>query len=181
MKCFVDMDGVVADFVKAVHKAHNRPYAYNDPKNMGVFEIEKIWGISIKEFWKYDGHDFWAMVEKTPEADDIVKMVCDYFDKENIVFLTAPSNSGGCYTGKREWLKTNFPDLRDSVIFAPGRTKHFLARPGAVLIDDRNENADDFVYHGGQAILVPRDWNRLYYNKDVLYAIRVGLENLQRF
>ena len=46
MYCFLDMDGVLADFVDGVCQAHDRAFPYDDPSNYGHFDIEPLWGMS---------------------------------------------------------------------------------------------------------------------------------------
>jgi 5'(3')-deoxyribonucleotidase len=162
MKCFLDMDGVIADFVKAIHEAHNRPYCYADPSARGKFEIEPLWGISSKDFWSTDSYEFWDSVKPTPEATAIVDLVECAFGSENIAILTAPSNGSGCVPGKRNWVKRHFPQFHGRIIFTSAEAKGFLAGEGRVLVDDRDKNVADFRKFGGQAILVPRHWNSLH-------------------
>ncbi len=42
MKCLLDMDGVLADFVSGMCLAHKRPDPYHDPKNLGVWDLDEI-------------------------------------------------------------------------------------------------------------------------------------------
>ena len=46
--------------------------------------------------------------------------------------------------------------FRDYFVGAP---KQFCARPGAVLIDDFDDNCVAFREHGGRAIVFPQPWN----------------------
>lgn len=160
-QCLLDMDGVLADFVGGVVKAHGRPYPYIHPSSYGCFDIEKIWGISAHDFWSpCDGASFWDNLGKTPEADTLVNSVCEQFGPDNVAILTAPSQSPYCVPGKRRWIERYYPQLKKNIIF--GSAKKFLAAPTRVLIDDRDKNVDDFVGAGGCAILMPRLWNREY-------------------
>lgn len=156
---FLDMDGVIADFVGAIHKAHGREYCYSDPSVRGRFEIEEIWGISTNEFWSTDSYEFWDGVQPTPEAEGIVSLVSDRFGVDNVAILTAPSDGPGCVPGKRAWMRRYFPQFHKRMIFCAAGAKAFLAGDGRYLIDDRDKNIVDFQKSGGSAILVPRHWN----------------------
>jgi 5'(3')-deoxyribonucleotidase len=179
MICLLDMDGVVADFVGGVCAAHNRPSPYDDPSSYGVFDMDKLWGMTSREFWKpCDGESFWDDLQKTPDADDIVSSVVNNFGLENIAILTAPSMSPYCVPGKRRWMKRHYPFLAKNMIFTSA--KKFLAGPDRVLIDDRNENIESFRAAGGHGILLPRLWNRLYRMWDFsLDHVEVNLRDLK--
>ncbi len=160
-KAFLDMDGVLFDFMAAIAKIHGRPIPYDTPRAMGVWDIEKLWGITPEEFWApvaLKSLEFWSNVPKTPEADQIVKYVTEEFGNENVAILTSPSMDAGCIPGKRYCIQKYFPQFKDRIIF--GSAKEFLAGPGRVLIDDRDRNVDDFVAAGGYGIIIPRPWNR---------------------
>ena len=157
-KVFVDMDGVIADFVGGVIAAHKRS-VYDDPAHYGKFDIEKIWGIKVEEFWEpLDSYEFWRGLAKTPEADRIVYIVTKKFGAENVAILTAPSESRFCVPGKRDWIAEHYPVFKNRMIF--GSAKEFLAGPDRVLIDDRDKNAEVFEAAGGVSVLVPRLWNK---------------------
>lgn len=161
MYCFLDMDGVIVDFVGGVCKAHNRKSPYLEQSSYGVWDMEKLWGISVDEFWQpteYPG--FWRQLEPTTDAEQIVKLVTNAFGLGNIAVLTAPSDSIWCVNEKREWMKSHFPALAKNMIFTSA--KRFLAGEDRVLVDDRDKNIDQFSQAGGQTILVPRLWNRKY-------------------
>lgn len=158
MKAFIDMDGVLADFLAGVSKVHNRPLPYDKVESMGVWNIEDLWGISAREFWApCEGEDFWNTLQKTDEADKIVELAYNTFGEENVAILTAPSSSIYCVPGKQAWVKRHYPELAKKIIF--GSAKQFMAGPERVLVDDRDRNIEEFEKAGGHGIKVPRAWN----------------------
>jgi len=157
--CFIDMDGVLVDFVSAACKAHNRPNPYDDKVNYGVFEMDKIWGMIQQEFWEpLNDPGFWELMDKLPDADNIIEWACRAFSTQRVAILTAPSLGLRCVNEKRNWVRRNYPQLVDQIIFTGA--KQFLAHNTALLIDDRDKNVDDFQCAGGVALLYPRLWNR---------------------
>jgi 5'(3')-deoxyribonucleotidase len=169
------MDGVIVDFVGGLLRAHDRPNPYDNPDNLGKFEIENLWGISPKAFWQPTDHfEFWNKLDKTPEADEIVELVEGYFGVENIAVLTSPSMHPECVPGKRRWIQRYYPELKNQMIFSSA--KKFLAGPQRFLIDDRDKNLEDFARYGGISIRVPRPWNEAYYCVDVVSSIRDFLD-----
>ena len=178
MICFIDMDGVIADFVVGACRAHNRPSPYGDPKSLGVFDIEKLWGMTPSEFWlPCDGERFWDDLPKTVEADGIMALALETFGLENVAVLTTPSMSPYCVPGKRRWIRRHFPELAKSMIFSSA--KRFLGGPGRVLIDDRDRNIEEFSGYGGHGVMVPRPWNKMHgYCESVIDKIRETLSSV---
>ena len=164
LKLFLDMDGVLADFVTGACLAHNRPSPYLDPEALGIFDMEKLWGISVNEFWRtIDAKvDFWDTLQKTPEADALVAAALSMFSIDNIAVLTAPSMDPTCVPGKRRWMQKHYPQLAKRMIFASAGAKQFLAGPSYILSDDRDKNISQFKLAGGVGILMPRLWNAGY-------------------
>lgn len=161
MICFIDMDGVIADFVAGICLAHGRTSPYAGGANLGVFDMEKIWGITPEEFWRpANSREFWEDLPKTPEADSIIALASARFAPEDIAILTSPSMDPGSIPGKRAWIERHYPQLKSSMILTSA--KQFLAGEGRVLIDDRTENIDSFNAFGGEGVMVPRAWNRMH-------------------
>lgn len=155
----LDMDGVLADFVGGIARAHGRPDPYTSKSSFGVFDIERLWGMTSKEFWfPADSLEFWAGLSPTPEAFPLVSLCQSLVGRHNIAILTSPSSSVQCIPGKRQWIDRYFPQYASRMIF--GSAKQFLAAPHRILIDDRDSNVDSFIMAGGPAILLPRLWNR---------------------
>ena len=182
MKCFLDLDGVLADFVGAAVKAHGRPNPWNEGMDaLGVDSFETIWGITTEEFYKPIkalGKDFWADLDKTREADYLVHVVEERFGSENCCILTAPKNGVVEIEGKYEWVRRNFPRYKNKIIVACN-SKRYLASSEAVLIDDMEGHVEEFRFYGGEAILVPRPWNKDYAETFVLNTITRRLEILK--
>jgi 5'(3')-deoxyribonucleotidase len=161
-KCFLDMDGVIADFMGSLCRAHGRLNPYADAKALGCWDTEKLWGITEFEFWRPivdHSLEFWETIEKTPEADELVKLACLEFGTENVAILTAPSKDHGSVPGKRNWIERHYPCFSKRMIFTTAKAKCFVAGPGKFLLDDKDSNVDEFDDHGGVGILVPRPWN----------------------
>lgn len=159
--CFIDMDGVLTDFVGAACAAHNFPNPYDDPKNYGIFDMDKIWGMTPRQFWEpTEAHGFWELMDKLTGADHIVEWACKTFSTQRVAILTAPSLGLRCVQEKRNWVRRNYPELVDQIIFTGA--KQFLAHGTTLLIDDRDKNVTGFRAAGGNAVLYPQLWNSMY-------------------
>lgn len=162
---FLDMDGVLVDFVGGAHREHGRQNAYVMDPNEHRWNIEEIWGITTKQFWNpLKRKGFWLELDKTPEADQIVELAIRTVGVRNVAICTSPSLDANCVPEKREWVKKYYPQLVNSMIFA--HNKYFLAAKERILIDDRDRNINDWEEYGGHGILVPRQWNDEWVYKD---------------
>lgn len=171
--CFLDMDGVLADFEGGICASLGRKSPYLDAASYGTFDMEKLWNISAEEFWRgTQRNGFWRDLEKTPEADAIVELACSTFGVDNVCILTAPSRDSRCIPEKSQWIAKHYPHLRNNMLF--GSAKRFLAGPNRLLLDDRDANIENFYQAGGWGITVPRLWNNKYQiAKECLAEIKV--------
>lgn len=152
----LDMDGVIADFMGAALRLHGREGLFDEPASKGVWDTEKLLGISANQFWKPINAtpDFWPDLPKTAEADEIVALAESLGE---VTILTAPALGDECFLGKRQWLRRHYPKYVSRLAFA--KEKHLYASPRHLLIDDKDSNCTKFREAGGRAILVPRSWN----------------------
>ena len=169
---FVDLDGVLADFVGAALELHGRPDVL-DNWPPGEWNISAVLGVSSGEFWKAldrQGAGFWESLEPFPwtfELLDTIGKVAPF------TILTCPSLDPGCLDGKVRWLHRHLGrSFRDFLI---GPSKHLLARPEFVLIDDSDRNIARFREHHGHGILFPQIWNANHSQNDRLAYVRDAL------
>jgi len=154
----LDMDGVLTDFVKHICQLHNRPNPFLHGENRGLFEMDKIWGMSASDFWSPCGYDFWSTMDWMPDAQDILGVLDSAVGTDNVCLLTAPCATAGCVEGKRDWVRKNLPEFSKRLMI--GSAKEFMASPVRLLVDDRDENVDKYKAAGGPTFLYPRCWNR---------------------
>jgi 5'(3')-deoxyribonucleotidase len=155
---FLDLDGVLVDFIGAALRLHSREDFFETPSNRGLWDIEELVAGSKRKFWApLDGPKFWSSLEKLPESDQIVHWCAEKVGEENVAILTTPSSSPYCIPGKQQWLRKYYPQFSSRTIFTGA--KEFLAAPGKFLVDDRDLNVEKFNKAGGTGILVPRLWN----------------------
>ena len=156
---FVDMDGILVDFVGGACRTHNRPSPYDSPAAAGVWHIERLWQMPPQEFWAPLGYaDWWANLDWTPDGRQILALIEDLSSKAPVYLLTAGAGSPESLAGKRRWIDRHIPEYRDRLITT--RHKHLLSQPGRVLVDDHDWNADSWCLAGGVGVLIPRPWNR---------------------
>lgn len=191
-KAMLDLDGVIVDFVKGVCRLYHvdNPYIKpGGPRGDGAWDLLELLKIAEpKSFWNFLGFDFWANLEKTPEADRIVQTVLRTVGNENVCFLTSPCSAMGCSDGKRAWVHKHYPQIPILLSVCseenPQPPKEFLANGETILIDDCAWNVDTFSGAGGWTYLYPRPWNRrhaaehagLCYLERELHEFVVGLD-----
>jgi len=183
MKCLLDLDGVLTDFVKGMCKAHNRPNPYENPDNFGTFDMNKVWGISMEELWAPTRNvKYWAELEPMHDFHVIMEIVESFFGHENICLLSSPGNIADVSTtsamkGKYIWILKHLPQYGTQYLLGP--KKQWCASPDHVLVDDYDYNIEVFRQHGGRAVLVPRPWNKLYDRSHELDRVVTALETIR--
>ncbi len=178
---FLDMDGVLTDFVSAALRLHGQPESLqNWPP--GERDIPKLLRLSRTQYWNLidaQGADFWASLEPFPWFSDLVTLVREFAP---LTILTSPSLAPPCLEGKVRWLYSHFPREkgRQFTDFLIGNQKHLLAQPRRVLIDDAEANVEAFHAASGHAILFPQVWNRNHAIEDRLAYVKSELQRLSQ-
>lgn len=167
MKLFIDMDGVLVDFVNGACKLHGIPNPYDDGTcPVGQWDFVKTLMMSEEEFWKGMEEDFWAGLDPYPEAMKVIDYLKARCGIDNLCLLTSPSYNEGSPTGKLRWIKKHLPEFYRRVLIGP--RKEFCAHKDSVLIDDGSHNIESFDSHSGYGILYPRMWNKLHFIVDLI-------------
>jgi len=156
IKIWLDMDGVVAYWLKAaantlgvdLRSAEVRQ-EIKDGKRMEAFVggDEVMWPKIDAE-----GDGWWERIEKLPWADDLVKLLKK--NTQNLSFLSSPSDSHLCYSGKIKWVKKNYPKMARDVFL--GCKKYRCASSDGLLVDDTPKKCKQFEREGGHAFLWPQ-------------------------
>lgn len=177
-RLFLDIDGVLADFVSPAMEAHGKPFDV-DTYPSGMWAIEDVLGVTPDAFWsKFDGYNFWRGLKVYDGAKAFVEELELTFGSKNICLLTSPSKHHDCIRGKKDWIDEHFPQFKKQVLF--GSAKYFCANPSAMLIDDNDNNCDLFEAAGGKAVRVPRPWNKLGHKNDAYWRVIYVAVNLRR-
>lgn len=159
MKVYLDLDGVIVNFRKGVCDALGFSYADHSVRKWMFWEdwpnitFEMVNAICTQEFWR--------TLNFTQDGQILLYGWVGLMEKfEDITLLTTPMPNPGSWSGKYLWIRDNMPaKFMENVIMLQG-SKAQLAGPDTLLIDDKDENVEEFRAVGGQAILVPRMWNK---------------------
>lgn len=156
MKVFLDMDGVLTDFVRGCWRWFGHHVPYREVKWL----LEPQFGFArAQEFWEALRAEFWAGLKWTPEGADLLAGLIRLAGKENIVLCSSPAPWGtaGSAMGKLTWIERELPEFRRQYMLSP--CKHEAANSQILLIDDNNENCEAFRKAGGFSLTVPQPWN----------------------
>jgi 5'(3')-deoxyribonucleotidase len=160
MKCLIDMDGVVANFVEGCCALYGKRQE-DWPQGQYDFPYQMLGEASEDAVWKRIanlGSDFWRDLSPMTDAYEIVAYCEEFFGRESCAFLTSPPKSSPwAATGKIQWIKRYFPEYNRRTLV--GACKEFCAHSNAILIDDYAVQVDKFKKHGGYGVLLPRPWN----------------------
>jgi 5'(3')-deoxyribonucleotidase len=177
VKTYLDIDGVLADFMRAAMLANKcNPDVALSTWPKGEWEAHKVLGISEDSFWQHiSANDyFWDDLQMLPWCRDLIRLVTRH-DPE-FRFATKPSRCESCYAGKRRWVARLGYDPSERLIVIPDKVE--LAGPGRLLIDDNDDNCTRWKEAGGTSILFPQVWNSNWKIHDRLRFVRKELGNL---
>ena len=74
-------------------------------------------------------------------------------ESKDLFFLSSPSKSPICYSGKIKWVLKNRPEMNRDVFL--GCKKHMFAGPNTLLVDDTDKKIKKFREYGGHAFKWP--------------------------
>lgn len=117
--------------------------------------------VSAEYFWNLVTPAVWDHLPRRYEANQLLSLCEGYVGRENVIICTASLGDPLHYAGKMAWIYRNLPEWTHRQVSITSM-KHAYARPGSLLIDDSEANINKFrATRDGEAILVPRPWNRL--------------------
>jgi hypothetical protein len=158
-KIFLDLDGVIRDWVRGVIKWYDLDCMAQDVLTWSWFEkyVEHL--MTPKEFWEGQTSTFWETLPFTQEAPMILD-VMNYIQKSgntSVFLLTSPTLSSAGAT--QSWIRKNMPKYFSDKRYIIGPPKYACASKNSILIDDAEHNVFPFAEWGGYGFLYPRPWN----------------------
>jgi hypothetical protein len=156
LSVFFDLDGCLADFVGGALKHHGVHLPAMDVK--WDFLVDIGFKGRENEFWEPLGREFWSGLPLLEDGVKFLSKVETLIPSKRIAFLSSPCATDGCCDGKRDWVRKHFPEYSRRLLL--GSAKEVCANRHSILIDDHDNNCDQFEMFGGRAFLLPRPWNR---------------------
>ena len=153
---FVDLDGVLADFVSGAIAAAELPITADQVEHWNFFQEymdEEEFNRRINEMMY-----FWEDLAVYPWAHELV----DYLKtKGDIVYCTSPGNHDEAATDKLHWLRRHGFLSKHSTNYVLTHYKWLLAGRDRFLVDDSDQQCHAFDMSGGSAIIFPQQWNMM--------------------
>lgn len=153
----MDMDGVICNFVGGLIESHGWSILHDDWKSyyhnrqMGI-DDSVMWEPTRRENW-------WRELRPYPGAKKFIDAIRSILSFD-IIYTTAPSNDPACESEKIHWLRDHgFMDGNDYVLTPH---KYLLAGSGGILVDDSQDQVNNYRNAGGNAVLFPQPWNSAF-------------------
>lgn len=169
---FLDMDGVIANYVGRLEHLFNEPELIDKIVNQDPVQnsqhsspVHTVLGFSgpdddancaafYEEVYRRDPN-FFENIEPYAWLDDLWSRLKGM--SERTILMTKPSLTEECHGGKFNWIQEQFGF--GFVDYAMTAHKWAMAHEGCLLIDDDPNNCKQFRDHGGAAIVFPQPWN----------------------
>lgn len=138
---YVDMDGVLVDFVKSFAAITNdnrfkHPHDYHSEYGDDVFY----------DLLKDQGAQFWKDMGWMPDG----KQLWSYVKYKNPIILSTPvSGFKPSYDGKEAWIRQHLGNIK--IILSDHKEQY--ATNDSILIDDMPRNISRWIAAGGKGIL----------------------------
>lgn len=155
MIIFLDLDGVIINWVKGVFDWYNIHY---EPSRVTHYSaMYDIVDRKPKQFWNdLKNAEFWENLEFYPGAENLIERLQQYGE---VILLTSPAI--GCAGYRQNWIQANLPNFFTRGHYLIGPAKYVCAGFYKILIDDSDDNCNKFLSNGGQTITYPQLWNEL--------------------
>ncbi len=159
---FLDLDGVLVDFVGGVMRWHGLAPKHRDEVDSwdGIPNVlSRLLGrpMSDADMWRtIEDVSFWRNLEWLPLGRQLYQ---DLAAIVPVVIMSTPCDHAASAAGKLDWIERELPPAQRRE-YALTPCKHRFARPGSILVDDSGRNCDEFRAAGGRAFLWPATWNR---------------------
>lgn len=144
---YVDMDGVLADFIDGVNRLLGMDYSDEEYQTNPEYRT-KMW----KAVGKYskEGGQLWSELNPMPDA----KQLWSYVEKYDPEILTAAGNPEfGAEAQKRQWVPWVMGSDITVHVVRKSADKAQYATPNSILIDDQEKSIKPWIAAGGIGIL----------------------------
>lgn len=167
MQIYLDMDGVLCDFIGGVGRLFKQnPLEFaRKQATQGLYEAAGVPPAALWSKIEQAGANWWRNLDKSAIADDLVDISLAETNGDVFIVTSVPnfkdqSVLGGVHQGKIDWLSANLAVNGDPLfwrrrtLFVSTEHKHLLAREGRLIVDDTDVVTKTWTAAGGMAIQV---------------------------
>ena len=133
---YLDMDGVLTNFVKAFENTAGYP-----PKDSSFGDNDSVYTVLQQV-----SEEFWSKMAWMPDG----KELWNYVKNLNVVICSTPIDNNACRVGKRKWCRDNL-GAQVKVILIDKKEEY--ANENSILIDDHEKVINKWINAGGIGIL----------------------------
>lgn len=153
MIIYLDLDGVIIDFIKGVCNWFKIPHEAEKFTHWN--SMPEILNISNNEFWENIKNPcFWEGLGFYSEAENFIEKLRE---KYKVILISSPAH--GCAGYRQNWIEKNLPEFFKKGHYILTPAKWTCAHKNTILIDDSEKNCFSFINSGGYAFLYPQPWN----------------------
>lgn len=147
-KIYIDMDGVLADFDKAVSLIEEiQPLTHFELRSEE--EDDRMWA-RLSEI-----PHFYLTLDPMPGSIEMFNTIREKYGEHVEILTGIPKPKHGIITAaedKIEWARRYLGDVKVNIVFTGEKLK-YCKGPGCVLIDDFHFNIDPWIRNGGTGII----------------------------
>ena len=175
-RLYVDMDGVLVDFVKGAEEYFKITFALNNRRGITPAQFVTLWeGPKGWRQLKKDWPTFWMDLDPEPSSSQLLKLVRPHHPA---VLTAIPKGWPSSATGKRIWCRRHIPNWgrhpNEEFLAVDRSQKRQYAKQADgtpnLLIDDFDKNIAEWKSAGGIGLL--------YTGRASLYYISKALVNM---
>jgi 5'(3')-deoxyribonucleotidase len=174
MKIALDVDGVLADFMRPAqtyaHVMSNRKLTEDEIVH---YDMSKVWPEIKDEMraqWRARG--FCASLHILPGSQIAVEILNAAFGKQNIKYVTTPMSDSQFWIDERTaWLKHHFDIDSDKIIYTSDKVKD--DQESDILVDDHPDNVTKWAESGRKSFLITQPFNATFEIPNLLPILRM--------
>lgn len=168
----VDIDEVLADTIKSMMEKYNytwkwKKVSFDDLTNYNLWEIEKLWMTKNQALWIFIKHQLFSWItKKIPPIKWAKEKLMELKSKWYKIYAVTARFSFMSFSTKR-WIKKNFPDCFEWIIFADFFTKYAKKKSdlckkvwATIMIEDNLETCIDCENNWIMCFLFDKPWNK---------------------
>ena len=146
-RVFLDIDGVLADFTGGAHRRLGIPLEYSKwPYKLGPegWDWHQEIGMTLNELSNICDFDFWSNLAWHDDGKKILDVITGLVPLDQITLLTTPMPHVMSASGKVAWVENHMPDFLWHMMICLDKKRILAQVPDAILIDDCQQNIDQW-------------------------------------